>query len=115
MVEKLFVPYEIAKIAKEKGFDESVIATFDYKNELKLREVKTTECLKAPTYQQLVDWFREKHNLVVESRPLNNLNWWDAYIWNGDTMDRILRVPGFKTYYEALNKAIEESFKLIKL
>ena len=68
----LFVPYEIAKKLKEKGFDEPCLMGF-YQitgigvvliEHYKVDDKDILMC-DAPLYQQAVDWFREKHNLIL--------------------------------------------------
>ena len=72
----LFVPYDIALLAKEKGFKEEcfrIYANYYTDNTIALIEdpdkgelypsYNWVNKIAAPLYQQLVDWFREKHNL----------------------------------------------------
>lgn len=67
---------------------------------------KYEQVYSAPTHQQVVDWFREKHNLLLVA---------DAYHSGyGYTINKERKKEIFMGgYYEALNKAIEEAFKLI--
>ena len=67
-MEKEFVTYEIALALKELGFDESCL-NFYFRGEA-LIEMKAThtfkedsECVKAPLYQQVFRWFREKYKI----------------------------------------------------
>src|ERR1700685_3650872 len=116
----LFVPYELAKLAKEKGFDELCIAywngeepyvlgreysqpvkdCFKYRNTyLSLKDndivipneeewIDTPDTIRkkrgvivsAPLYQQLVDWFREKHELHIDIRNNFESNGYFFYI-----------------------------------
>ncbi len=128
-----FVTYEISLKLKELGFDEEVIATFDTyeNNELKIfafsvpnkgifeEGFKKGWCIKAPLYQQVTDWFREKHNIhiVVSGRLVNDPKKktykWEVY---GDFEEE----PGKlyagldKDYYTAYNEAILKAIELIK-
>jgi len=68
----LFVPYEIALALKEKGFEEECLAYFLTSTQ---PDPVITVCnpnkqypewintISAPLYQQVVDWFREKHKI----------------------------------------------------
>ena len=122
----LFVPYDIALALKEKGFDESCLAF--YYGQLKKLEIGfnwlSEGCrnsliesfIAAPLYQQVCDWFREKHNIHIDvshwrKQPVGDEIWDNCYqtFINGDAGD----VSIFRTYYEALTKAIEEALKLI--
>lgn len=71
-MENQFVSYEIALKLKEIGFDEPVFATFNYENKPKLREdfIKVSSKLKAPLWQQVIDWFREKYDIHITVEPL---------------------------------------------
>jgi hypothetical protein len=66
-----YVSFEVAKLLKEKGFDEPCIAIYedkvlrtntlcDYHNS----ELSSYVC--APTYQGVMKWLRIKHNLSIE-------------------------------------------------
>ena len=117
---------EICIKLKEKGFDEGCIMTFRGEDIQALSQMgyelkytknseigdETNYWLAIPTYCQVVDWFSNTHKIIIEARPLNTLKWWDALIYN-EKCERIYRDAGYKTYYEALKKAIEEALKLI--
>ena len=111
----LFIPYELALIAKEKGFNEDCLAYYQDEgnlvccdtNQVKgefipYKEQRDDDSATAPLYQQIVDWFREKHNILISER----LKWWTIYeiIDNGE--HRLMST-------ETKDKAIEEAFKLI--
>ena len=121
----LFLPYELALLAKEKGFDERCLAgyidslTFQLYKDPDMSGWCNRNCsggeITAPLYQQIIDWFREKHNLFI------------SVFQSGDTEDdytfRIFECKypqatvgrgSSSSYYEELNKGIEEAFKLIK-
>lgn len=130
---KLFIPYQLAVIAREKGFSEPCIMFYaDSDEEDGVEQLsplvsedgildgiaipKSSGLIMAPMYQQIVDWFRENHNIEISS-PLKRQK--DLGPFYGGAIYTINKYFGksygsnFKTYYEALNKAIEEAFKLI--
>lgn len=123
----LFIPYELAVIAKEKGFNEPCL-TF-YCNGKLYEEEDTFEewfaCTNedtfgesknctAPLYQQIVDWFRENHNIYLHIADVEQ-NQWMYYIKSLDkSRNMIYSMNNYKTYYESLNKAIKEAFNLLK-
>jgi hypothetical protein len=143
-MKQLFLPYELALLAKEKGFNEECFGNYaphlllwDYgitNSKLKIlaNSVKTETCA-APLYQQIIDWLREAHNIHINLYPSfdNEENckeitgysghlWWEFKDHRSPKSKEIPEnystkckgeIP--KTYYEALNKAIEEAFKLI--
>lgn len=127
-MKELFLPYKLAMIAKEKGFNNLCFAAYDNnKHFLWASEVAQVQffknsdtiekCCTALLYQQVVDWFREKHNIEVSVKSWKNEGDGKViYVYS----NKILGLPStfrfdFKSelYYETLNKAIEEAFNLI--
>ena len=80
----------------------------------------------APLYQQLTDWLREKHDIhihisrlycYIDNKP-RTFDGWCVYVDNGiEDSDLECNSMFIKTFYpsysEALDKAIEETLKLI--
>lgn len=132
-MKKLFVPYEIAKKLKEKGFDENCLGY--YRNDSKTIffsefEINNDFILKnnyrfiAPLYQQVVDWLRDKHKLYITiyrvRSYINESHCWcldyinnEAKITKSYPIDKSMVGVKEKDYYTALTKAIEEALKLI--
>jgi len=123
----LFVSYEIALQLKEKGFDEDCFGFYNnadgnvwIKHEIPndIKEIYTGD-IAAPLFQQVVDWFREKHDLHISIESYNQdekekeIEYEYSYIIV--TRKNYPTVPNlfYNTYYEALNEAIEEAVKLI--
>ena len=120
----LFVPYELAVKLKEKGFDEPVIASYksEFKNDIYPTKYWSEDnrnsmwiegIISAPLYQQVIDWFREKHNLHIEVR--RNLDGWAYNIIEFSKGNKcIISKPNeTEDYYQELKTAIEEALKLI--
>jgi len=122
-MEHLFVPYKIALELKEKGFNEPCLGffkeekfhtcfSFAYNQE---EAEKFYKAISAPLYQQVMDWFREKHNihLAVDFEYLTNK--YDVMFQEKTKgrWERYTRYYASVTYNEALNKGIEEALKLI--
>jgi hypothetical protein len=117
-MKKLFLPENLEKIAFEKGFKEPILkrnAIFYYPN------TNFVFSNGGILYQQIFDWFRIEHNLVLD--VFQEFNGVDAYtgFWEVDVSElknykqphKLVIEEVFEDYYEALNKAIEESLKLI--
>lgn len=125
----LFVSYEIAKRLKEKGFDEYCIGRYG-NNSKKIftdKKFKNSDDLysnipndwcndftASPIYQQVVDWFREKHNIHIFLNPLKN---GEKIYYQGNIFDKYfirnkldLRITD---YNETLIDTISEALKLI--
>lgn len=115
---KIFVPYAIALLAKQKGFDEPCHAYY-HKKELKLLHnaetkgfARETESQVAPTYQQLVDWLREKHNTIVIVHPhfigTSSTEWCGIVHKPGEYYTEF---PVKYDYYEAFDYTLERVLK----
>lgn len=130
----LFTPYELALLAKEKGYNEQDFAyyrlSFEEEKEpfkavelgwfkehydnhnfrLSLSKSALNPICTAPLYQQIIDWFREEHSIRFKLEPYSSQDDVELFLWH------ILGwryIGKYKNDYEALNKAIEEAFKLI--
>lgn len=109
----LFIPYELAVLAKEKGFNEPCIIRFSF-DESRPDECLPNDKVARPLYQQIVDWLRIKHHIIITpdvdvigntychiKSPSDKVGFWT------NNQDEPLE------YYAALRKAIEKAFKLI--
>ena len=78
----LFVPYEIAKQLKDKGFNEPCIGSYESREDkvtLHLDELYNSSYTRflderhyrlcVPFYQQVIDWFREKYEIAIIVEP----------------------------------------------
>lgn len=112
----LFVPYELAVKLKEKGFDElcfggySVTIKSDEFDMFALNSrlhtlQKNSDFGKgvacAPLYQQVVDWFFNEHQILINPVKINSYQLF--YEVESHSI----------TCYETKEKAIEEALKLI--
>lgn len=138
---KFFLNQELSLLAKLKGFDEPCLAI--YSNEgfrLVSEPLKNSDIdywkHTYPLYQQIIDWFREKHLIEISassyyypkhyrivyqigySHKSNKEYPEDMY---GEGLGKKTKAEKvivfseryFNSYYEALEKSIEEAFKLI--
>lgn len=76
MIKENYVSFEIAKLLKEKGFDEGCrsrygsAGSFSYeKYEIEASGCEMHNAILAPTLQMAMKWLREVHNIHIE------LNW----------------------------------------
>ena len=120
MKEKL-ITLETAKLAKEKGFDESTVG-FYLKRELIVanpiinkRFVDPLEdIIEAPTQSLLQKWLREKNNVHIQVHFINNSYLIKIkYFEKESIMDLNIKKYLHKTYEEALEKGLQEALKLI--
>ncbi len=115
-MQKLFVPYEIAKQLKEKGFDEPCFGYFSSKKEDKkvtdknsvisyssygyfYKNNQNENDVCSPLYQQVIDWLATKHGIDIVVSPIkgesgNELRSYTATIFT-DKMDGkgIITIP----------------------
>ena len=125
---KFLVPYETARMLREKGYT----AETDYYYDNQTREVKpvhqlregykvdflhmlTTYYTPAPTYHEVLDWMEEKGYYIFphfDDTFENGENAWYSYIRIND-----LQHDKFTDYHptreDALNAAIAEALKLL--
>ena len=112
----LFVPYELALKLKEKGFDERCFAFCDKEDVYFKGDVRCNLVTQIPAllYQQVVDWFREKHNIVIELTYASNIQGESGFKYHlRKDSNYNSKIGVVFPYYKALTKAIEEALKLI--
>jgi hypothetical protein len=110
-----FVNYEIALKLKELGFNEECFGIYGscaeefviVRDANKLVAISPDNTL-APLHQQVIDWFKEKYDIIIDI----------AKIYNGTNNYHFalnLEWEYFEgTYYEAREAAILKAIKLIK-
>lgn len=119
----IFVSYHVALLAKQKGFNEPCYAFYCdmglatiwnrqeedllYKNS-DLSSISQS----APTYQQIVDWLREKHNTIVINHPhfigTSSTEWCGVVHIPGESFTEF---PVKYDYYESFNYTLERVLK----
>lgn len=123
----LFLNKELSLIAKEKGFDESCFGYFspDFKlfSDISCDPSCNSDLVNsnfqeiaAPLYQQIIDWFREEHSIIIQPTYKGDND-------NGIAVFYADIISNFKEedlsdeksyfYYPALDEAITEAFELI--
>ena len=121
MTREDYVSFEVAKLLKEKGYNELSYSAYDKDGNIgeSMNGVKYNEkydcCFSRPTLYEAQKWLRKKR-LVVEVGYMYG----DYYIYD------ILKIPthdliglndrkpiGYGSYEEALNDGIKEALKLI--
>lgn len=136
-IQKQFCNYELSLLTKEHGFDEECLGHYTSEKELltviNYSEVDANildmikknfnssgymkEMCKAPLYQQLTQWFREKHGIHIHICYFIETIKWNADIYDISKEYSLMNIPmslQSNTYQEALTQALFESFKLIK-
>lgn len=128
-MKNIFLPEDLSFQLKEKGFREDCFGYYQSKDisyvekGLKFGSAKHIGnhniyddfICSAPLYQQVVDWFRDNHNLAIIVAPSLNLGkfYMNITYINNIEWFRDPELQNFDTYYEAYDYAIEEALKLI--
>ena len=97
-----FVPFEIAKKLKEKGFVYDLPITYDYKNQ-------TYQHYVEPTITQVLKWLREEKNILLAPNPAcfkeDCCLSWDCDVWAYGNYNHCC--VDYKTYEKASIAGIE--------
>ena len=139
-MEEQFVTYEIALKLKELGFNEKCLASYytddernydkgdiydcrrklsssidfdPFKEEFDNFYINSNETyyVSAPLWQQVIDWFREKHNMYIEITYEGGLqkdtSLYSFQIWSNQTSNKSDKMNYYKCREQAILKAIE--------
>ena len=116
MIHEEICTYEVAKLAKEKGFNEKCY--FCYQNGVLL---EIDECFNqvdsvcsAPTQSLLQRWLREEKAIAIVLQPYSyniqrSIYTWIYEIWADNNLEKTSK--SFKTYEQALEDALKYSLE----
>jgi len=125
------ISFDIAKLAKEKGFNEDGQINIDsipncYRSNGVLNDSDYTGYYPAPTQALLQKWLREVHNIHIKVDDFldndNKTDWDYEVVFIGTDINEkgeyIAEIPydcdrSYITYEEALEKGLQEALKLI--
>ncbi len=127
-MKKYFIPYELAKLLKEKGFKEPCLTYWwttkeDKTPQLRLRELDINGFINhkegnttAPMYHQVIEWLREKHDVHVAASSFTIYNgiYGHQYVRGSKLSGGWSTHVDSKTYHDALERAIREALEFIK-
>lgn len=125
MINEDYCSYEVAKLLKEKGFDEKTLSYYEdnvlchgdwYEwNRSPLGHIA------APTHQMAMKWLREEKNIFIIIEPhaydyINEKNSsYSCSLWIGDNYYEYLESKHYPSYEEAVEAALKYSLEnLIK-
>lgn len=127
----LFIPYELAVIAYKKGFEIKGYGIGWYYKRRDTGEIhgldtfyidtnqnieqwdKIDEPIEAILYQQILDWLRDKHKLLIVTTHATPKNKYVSIIYKEWNIEVYATLHYLDNYYESFNKVIEEALKLI--
>jgi len=135
-MKKHFCDYKLSLKLEEIGFKEDCICSYNKSGTLMSKvsysSGKDCECrwgkddegdCRAPLWQQVIDWFREKHNLSISVFPISSNRWFYSIrkfnlAPDFNFVDKVKSPypPGFakEMYYEAREAAILKCIELCK-
>ena len=97
-----YVSFEIAKLLKEKGFDEPVTEL----NKLLFKEGEKP-VLKI-TLQMAMKWLREKYNIIISIAPQRDKYYFTPWqLWDSRWVHTKAMLPLYDTYEEACDAGIK--------
>lgn len=129
-MKNFFVSYDIALKLKELGFNEKCITSYDCE-QLNIDNVvledyylimnsKVAEwCVSAPTYQQVIDWFRTKYDIFIsiDVECDHEFNVYIPYLYQYTVLHKdktiIISKSSHYNYYTNLDSAIIETINFI--
>ena len=123
MITEDYVSFEVAKLLKEKGFDEGCDKFYPINGgeveELTLDELNyhRSEFIKAPTHQMAMKWLREVHNIFILIEP-HSYNYIEeknsSYVfsfWQGDNYCENPLLKEYYSYEDAVESALKYSLE----
>ena len=127
-MEKQFVPYEIALKLKQLGFDDPCLAYFSNDKYHDLHHncenvmegnfvINNYNELKAPLWQQVIDWLRETYKINILIAPIYSSENLKGYVFNFglitmDNLSEVFKNGKFETFYKAREQAILKAVEL---
>jgi hypothetical protein len=119
-----FVSYEIALKLKELGFDEHCLGIYVsqqlnpylmYSSQHDVFMATNNDGILAPLWQQVIDWFREKHNVDICINPVRYVGYEEIAYWTYSIMGiSPIRYNKFDKYQDARETAISKAIELKK-
>lgn len=131
-----YVSFEVAKLLKEKGFENPTLTSWENENgeivESNIKDVfhpvnynlKGWHKVSRPTHALAIEWIRVNHNIWIEIYPTvieyneskDKLKW----TWRGQGLDKFyhnsrLKDTSFRdtTYYNSPQEAVESALKYV--
>lgn len=118
-----YVSFEVAKLLKEKGFNEPTLAyaygqdMVDYYSQPKVTDDYNVEAGRypLPTLQMAMKWLREEKNILIYVYPVIDLqvknNYTFYWRWDGKKKRHDASHIGNKHNYESFEQAVEAAVK----
>jgi len=121
-----YVSFEVAKLLKEKGFNEPCRDfyrkendewlhrnTYEY-NYFNLQMPRWEGCYSCPTHQMAMRWLREKYNIYISIQPdfPSDKDYKMCWCWSANILhENCISLKGYQCYIETYEKATETAIK----
>lgn len=112
-----YCSFEVAKLLKDKGFDEYCVGAYSETNHSITpfnERVKNSELgllmYVSPTHQMARKWLREVHNIDIEIRRSPNTMMYRCLVYK-DTLVKCITDAIMETYEEAVEAALKYSLE----
>jgi hypothetical protein len=117
MITEDYCSYEIAKMLKEKGFNEPIWTRYEDDNEVIFGDKydwnnSPMDQISAPTLQMAMKWLREVYNIFIVIEPYSNTSCYFS-LWEGDNYYENPLRKGFPSYGETVEQALKYCLKKI--
>ena len=110
MITEDYVSFDVAKLLKEKGFEQYKCQhSYDSKGVFKWSDNLDPYEYSVPTHQMVMKWLREKHIIIVVQPEYFNAgeecSYWGVDMWVGDNYEKLQ--GDFPSYEEAVEAALK--------
>ena len=121
---KLFTEYKLASSLNELGFGLRCLATIDQTEFLHINGTRKSprgsmmyDTVPCPLYQQVTDWLRDEHGIIIVVMPFlleDNTITYEYTNYTDKDQDEIDHGDGpYEDYYDALNASIKSALSCI--
>ena len=129
MIEEAYVSFEVAKLLKEKGFDEygtyfytlkdegcegyksnRTLGEFAHNSDPNLKD----RAVSCPTQQMAMKWLREKYDIYISIQPdfPSSKDYKMCWCWSANILhENCISMKGYQCYIETYEEACEAAIK----
>ena len=117
MVEEAYCSFEVARLLKEKGFNEPTWTRYEDDNEVIFGNKydwnkSPMGQTSAPTHQMAIAWILEKYNVSIEVSVLKHNCWcYTIYKILSNKVEELYNDGIFESHYKCTDKALKYSLE----
>jgi len=114
-----YVSFEVAKLLKEKGFNEPIWTRYEDDNEVIFGDKydwnnSPMGQISAPTLQMAMKWLREKYNIYISIQPdfPSDKDYKMCWCWSASILhENCITLKEYQCYIETYEDAVETALK----